>query len=124
MLFFDEPVIGCKDTGDGSEENGVSAHEGKECFCRARDLPWNDNPASNDGGDHATSFDVDEAWEEDCQIVCGRNGVRCDICSDLGDVLGCSGEESCCSTAVTHLKPLGDDIERVPEKLAVNDTHS
>jgi hypothetical protein len=119
---LDQPVIGCHDASHGSQEDGVAAHKGKEGAGGTQDLPGHENPAGNDGGDHAATSDVDPAREEDRQVVGGRDGVGRDVGANLGDVPGKSGEEGGGTTSGAHVEPQADDVERVPEGLAGEDS--
>lgn len=121
MLSMNDPVIGTENTSNRSKEDGISTHERQECLCGAENLPWDNYPSSDDGGDDTSTFDVDVFREEDSQVVGGGDGVRGDVRSDLGDVPGCCGEEGCGTTAVSHIKPFGDDFKRVPDQCAVDD---
>ena len=121
ILFLNEPVIGSQDARDGSEEDGVAAHESEEGFRGRQDLPGDDDPATDEGGDNAAALDVDVAREEDREVVGGGDGVCGDVRANLGDVPTCRCEESCGSTAVAAREPFGDDVKGVPDQCSVND---
>ena len=120
VLFLDEPVVGGEDTGDRGEEHSVSTHESEECICGFEDLPWNQDPATNDRGNDTPTLDVNKPREEDSQIVGSRDGVGGDICTNLCNVPRCSSEKGCCSSSMSISQPLFNDHERIPDQLPIN----
>lgn len=124
VLFLHKPVITCHYSRDGSKEYGVATHESEECGGGGKDFPRDDDPATDDGGDDAAALDVDIAGKEDCQVICGGDGVRSNVGTDLSDVPGSSSEKGSCPPAVAAIEPFGDDIERVPDEFSIDDPSS
>lgn len=86
MLAFDKPVVRSDDSSEGGEENGISSHEGQERAGRAQDLPWDDDPASDDSCYDAAALDIDISWEKHCQVVRSGNRVCCNVGAYLSDI--------------------------------------
>lgn len=88
MLILDQPVIAGHDTGDWCKEDCVAPHEIKEGSSRAENLPWNDDPATNNSCNDATPEDVDVFGAENGKVICSTDGIGRDVSSDLSDVPG------------------------------------
>lgn len=70
VLSLDDPVVGGDDACHRSQEDGIAAHKCEECGGRVEDLPRNNDPSADDGGNDASTLDVDVSREQHSQIVC------------------------------------------------------
>lgn len=121
VLVFNEPEIGGHDSGHWGKEYSISTHEGEEGISRAENLPWNNNPATDKGGNDTSALDIDVFRAEDSKIIGSRDGIGGDVGSNLRNIPGQSREESCSTSSGAHGEPLADDGERVPHVFSEND---
>ena len=80
----------------------------------------NEEPATDEGSKKLTTSDVNIPWAKRHQVVRCADGVGRDVDSQCDDDQANSGESCSSSTAVrTRLHPQVDDVDRIPQHVAI-----
>lgn len=114
-------VIRNEDGCHRAQEDGVATEEGEEFRGRGEDLPGDEGPGTDNGGEKLAAANVDVARREGHEVVRGRNGVGRDVDAEGDDDEAYRGEGGGSAAPVrTGVHPHVDDVDGVPHYFPIS----